>query len=237
MPHGEGRTMSSDWLKVVQPTEESLQQHGASPLGVDWAPRGADLEARFEAHLDILGRAQKGPERPILLDLGCGPGLLLDYLQFTGRLEAIDYRGIDMSPLMIASARERWPNQTFEVRDILADPLPPGSVDVVIMNGVITNRRDIPRERFVTMAEELVAAAFRTARLGISFNAMNSHVNFARDDRFQWGFDELAAFLRREVTPHFAFRADYGLNDFTTYAWHDPCKARDYTVVEWWDRH
>jgi hypothetical protein len=87
------------------------------------------------------------------------------------------------------------------------------------------------------MAEELVAAAFRTARFGISFNAMNPHANFARDDLFQWGFEELAAFLRREVTHHFAFRADYGLNDFTTYAWHNPCNARDYTGVEWWDRH
>lgn len=210
-------------------------EHGVTPQGLGWSPHGSHTEARFEALLDVLPRGPKAPERPVLLDLGCGPGLLLDYLQYTDRLDEIEYRGIDISPLMIERGRERWPNMAFEVRDVLADPLPPGSVDVVIMNGLCTVRRDIARERFVKMAEELVVAAFRSARYGISFNTMNPLVTFARDEMFPWGFDELAAFLRRELTHHFAFRADYGLNDYVAYAWHRK-RIRDDTGAEWWQR-
>ena len=71
-------------------------------------------------------------------------------------------------------------------------PLPPESVDVVVMNGVLTERQGIPRPRMVELAEALVAAAFRAARHGIAFNAMSRHVDWEREDLFHWGFDEVA---------------------------------------------
>jgi len=78
-----------------------------------------------------------------VLDLGCGAGLLLDYLQATGRLDSLRYRGIDISPRMVSLAQSRWPGYEFEARDIIESPLPERSVDVVLMNGVLTERLSV----------------------------------------------------------------------------------------------
>jgi SAM-dependent methyltransferase len=225
--------MSSDWLPLQRHYERCLAKSGATPLGVDW-PNGRDLEERFAVQLDVLAAVPAGPALPRLLDLGCGPGLLLNYLTAAGRANTVEYLGIDISPAMIALARERWPNEVLEARDILTDPLPPQSVDVVIMNGVLTERQGIPRERMVAMAEALVSAAYRAARYGVAFNAMSRHVDWERDDLFHWGFDEVAAFLKRDLTPNVAFRADYGLYEFTAFAWRYPKRAPQSAGAEWW---
>jgi SAM-dependent methyltransferase len=228
----QSRIMSLDWLPLQRHYERCLALAGATPLGVDW-PNGPDLAARFDVQLQILAAVPAGTT-PSLLDLGCGPGLLLDYLAATGRVNTVDYRGIDISAAMVDAARRRWPEKNFQARDIIADPLPAESVDVVIMNGVLTERQEIPRDRMVVMAETLLKAAFRVARYGVAFNAMSRHVDWERDDLFHWGFDEAAAFLKRDLTRHMAFRADYGLYEFTAFAWRHPQRSPANAAGEWW---
>ena len=184
--------------------------------------------------LGVLEAVPRGAALPVLLDLGCGPGLLLHYLAATGRAGAVEYRGIDISPAMIDLGRSRWPGKDFQVRDITVDPLPPESVDVIVMNGVLTERQGIPRERMVTMAQTLLAAAFQAARFGIVFNVMSRHVDWEREDLFHWGFDEVAAFLKQNLTRHFSFRADYGLFEFTTFAWRHPRRLEASAGPDWW---
>lgn len=227
--------MPSDWLPLQDHYERRLREAGATPQGVDW-PDGRGLEARFATQLGVLDAVPAGGEPPLLLDLGCGPGLLLDYLNVTGRLSDVRYLGVDISPAMVAAARARWPEHSFEVRDVVAHPLEPESVDVAIMNGVLTERQGIPRERMVDLAEGIVAAVFRAARYGVAFNAMSKHVDWERDDLFHWGFDEVAAFLKRDVTRHMAFRADYGLYEFTAFAWREPQRPAPLAREDWWRR-
>jgi len=225
--------MSSDWLPLQHHYERCLARAGATPAGVDW-PNGRDLEERFNVQLQVLGAVPAGAALPMLLDLGCGPGLLLDYLDATGRANAVNYQGIDISPAMIDLGSRRWPGKSFQARDIVADPLLPDSVDVVIMNGVLTERQSIPRERMVMMAEALLRVAFGAARYGIAFNVMSHHVDWERDELFHWSFDEVAAFLKRDLTRHFAFRADYGLYEYTAFAWRHPQRLLHSAGGEWW---
>ncbi len=227
--------MTMDWLPLQRHYEACLERAGASPAGVDW-PSPADLVTRFETQLAVLPAATPGAPLPELLDLGCGPGLLVDYLATTGRLDSVRYRGIDLSPAMVGAAQARWPGLRFETRDILTDPLPAQSQDAVIMNGVLTERRGIPRPQMLAMAEAIVAAAFATARHGIAFNAMSRHVDWEREDLFHWGFDEVAAFLTRSVTRHIALRADYGLYEFTAFAWRHPQRPTPSLPDTWWRR-
>jgi len=227
--------MSSDWLPLQQHYERCLARGGATPHGLDW-PNARDLEQRFDVQLQALGAVPAGAMPPSVLDLGCGPGLLMDYLAATGRADAVAYHGIDISPSMIDLARHRWPGKSFQARDILSDSLPPLSVDVVIMNGVLTERQGIPRDRMIVMAEALLSAAFRAARYGIVFNVMSRHVDWEREDLFHWGFDEMAAFLNRDLTRHITIRADYGLYEFTTFAWRHVQRHTTCTGIEWWKR-
>ncbi len=85
-----------------------------------------------------LGRIEPGET---VLDLGCGAGTdLLVAAQMTGpRGRAI---GVDMTPAMVERARESAAEmglENVEVHESLIErlPLPDGSVDVVISNGVI----------------------------------------------------------------------------------------------------
>jgi SAM-dependent methyltransferase len=220
------------WNAIIRHYEGCLATHGATPAGVDW-PNGADLAARFGVMLTLL--ADCG-ERPQLLDVGCGPGLILDYLAATDGVDRVNYHGIDLSNAMIEAARTRWPTHEFSCRDIVAVPLPEQSVDIVIMNGVLTERVSLSVESMTTLAEALVATAFRTARIGIAFNVMNAHVDWQRDDLFHWPFDALATFLKREIGPNYAFRADYGLYEYTCFVWRGPRRPAGPTLESWWGR-
>jgi SAM-dependent methyltransferase len=172
------RTHPGGWDALVRHYDACLKQYGATPRGADW-PNGADLAARFGVMLTLLRRAG---DRPSLLDLGCGPGLLLDYLAATQRLDEVRYRGIDLSSAMLDAARARWPHHEFTCRDIVKAPLPEQSVDVVIMNVVLTERVGLSAEATTALAQSLVSAAFRSARVGIALNVMNAHVDLQRDD-------------------------------------------------------
>lgn len=227
----DARTDPGGWDELVRHYNSCLEQYGATPRGADW-PNGADLAVRFEVMLTALDAAGA---QPSVLDLGCGPGLLLDYLSAMRRLDAVSYRGIDLSRAMIESARERWPDHEFECRDIIETPLADQSVDVVIINGVLTERLGLSVQKITALAQALVAAAFRTARVGIAFNVMNAHVDWQREDLFHWPFDPVAAFLRSKITPHYAFRADYGLYEYACFAWRQPRRAVG-PAGNWWSR-
>ena len=80
------------------------------------------------------------PTRPTIVDLGCGPGRLLQDL--AGRHPGASLSGYDVTPAMIAHAKGlQFSNTipTFEVRDITSEPLPfaSGSVHLVIMVAVL----------------------------------------------------------------------------------------------------
>src|SRR6266567_915679 len=87
----------ASWEPIVRHYESCLAQHGANPKGVDW-PNGIARAARFSIMLELI----EGIERPALLDVGCGPGLLVDYLTATGAIDRVDYEGVDLSEAMIA---------------------------------------------------------------------------------------------------------------------------------------
>ena len=223
---------SKAWRPIIRYYEQCLQKHGATPEGLDW-PNGADLATRFGVMLELLSEAG---ERPELLDLGCGAGFLLDFLSATENIERVSYRGIDLSSQMVALARQRWPRYSFSCRDIIAEPLPDQSADVVLMNGVLTERVSIGVETMTGLAQSLVRAAFRVARLGIVFNVMNAHVDWQRDDLFHWPFDALAKFLRRDVSAHYTFRADYGLYEYACIVWRQPRRSVATLRDNWWLR-
>jgi SAM-dependent methyltransferase len=60
-------------------------------------------------------------ERGLVVDLGCGSGVLAEQLSLRG----FDVLGIDFSPAMIALARQRVPMGSFRVESLLTADLPP----------------------------------------------------------------------------------------------------------------
>src|SRR5262245_18116996 len=77
--------------------------------------------ARAAAGLLQAALGRKGWERGLVIDLGCGSGILAGQLSDCG----FDVLGIDISEAMIDLARQRVPKGVFRVQSLLAAELPP----------------------------------------------------------------------------------------------------------------
>ena len=90
----------------------------------------------FDAHV-----ATQMPGRPVMADLGCGPGLFLRDLG--RRFPGSTLYGFDLTPAMITYAEEEvrfaGPKPTLQVHDLTAEPvpLPDGSLDLINMTAVL----------------------------------------------------------------------------------------------------
>jgi SAM-dependent methyltransferase len=96
---------------------------------------GADFWAVFDSVV-----APRLPARPVIVDLGCGPGLFLHELG--QRYPHAALYGYDVTPAMIAYARQlpaRGGSLQFAVHDVATQALPhdPGSVHLVAMTSVL----------------------------------------------------------------------------------------------------
>jgi SAM-dependent methyltransferase len=84
-------------------------------------------DAGFSKHAHEAGQvllralAASGLKRGLVIDLGCGSGVLADELSSAG----YDVLGIDISPAMIELARQRVPRAQFRVASLLEAELPP----------------------------------------------------------------------------------------------------------------
>ncbi len=93
-----------------------------------------DYEALLRDHLagSVLDRAVLGAFAELVdgpvADIGCGPGRITAYLASLG----VDVYGVDLSPGMVAVARERHPDLRFEVGSMTELGLPDGSLGGVV---------------------------------------------------------------------------------------------------------
>src|SRR4030095_12599998 len=79
------------------------------------------------------------PARPVMIDIGCGPGLFLRDLG--QRYPSASLHGYDVTPAMIAHGRRQLTGVplTLAVHDVTAQSLPhaTGTVDLVSMSSVL----------------------------------------------------------------------------------------------------
>jgi len=202
---------------LVRHYEEIFSIHGDGHLGVDW-PNLKDLHTRFRIMTELL-RNSSSNSKVSVLDFGCGNGLLLEYLENVGLLKSIDYTGLDLGESFVAHCRTRFPRETFLALDVLESPEMLPCYDYIIMNGVLTEKRNLSDEEMLDLLKKLVLVVFGKANFGLAFNVMSTHVDWKRDDLFHLPMDRLAEFLVKEVSRNFVIRNDYGLYEYTAYVY------------------
>ena len=206
--------MSEAYERIVAHYEACLERHGDTPQGVDW-PNAEDAETRHRVMLDVV---RPSPEPVTLLDLGCGAGHLYEHIVAAG-IEDVTYTGADLSTKFIELCTSKHPDVPFHQVDLLRDPEALPEFDYVVLCGVFTEKTDLSYEEMFDFYGRMLRAAWSRAREGIAFNVMSKHVDWERDDLFHVPFDETAALLRDGLTRNFVFRNDYGLYEYTTYAY------------------
>jgi SAM-dependent methyltransferase len=200
-----------DLKPLLDAYTSAFAAHGPTAQGLLW-PNAVDMAIRYETLLRPADIAEHTPSRPLrLLDLGCGTGLLLDYLAANDLSARVDYTGIDIRPEAVAYCRGHWPEHHFEIRDVRAEPFAPDAFDHCLICGVFTGRFSMSSAAMERMARETLAAVWPSVTGGLSFNTMSKHVDWERDDLFHWALDDIMKFAKLNLSRHVAFRLDYGL--------------------------
>lgn len=200
-----------------------LRQHGDTHLGAGW-PREQDRYTRFDVMLDVM-IAGVSEGRTVLCDLACGTGELLARIR-ERQLANIDYIGIDRSDMALAYARGKFPGDRFVKLDV-NDPDGDLSVidcDYLVADGLFTVKWELTYDSMWAFMDKTIRRVWPHVRRGIAFNVMSKVVDWERDDLFHVPMDDLARLLFGLAGRHVMIRADYGLYEYTAYAFRDSAR-------------
>jgi SAM-dependent methyltransferase len=200
---------------IAQRYDEVLRRHGDTALGAHW-PNEADRRKRFDVMLDLLGTRRGEPG--VVCDFGCGTGELLAHLRRLG-LHHLDYVGADRSAVALGHARRKFPTARFVEIDVVAPDAPVGALacDWLLCNGVFTVKWELEEEQMWAFLQAALDRLWPVVRRGLAFNVMSKAVDWERDDLFHASMDRLARLLHGMAGRRVAFRADYGLYEYTAY--------------------
>jgi ubiquinone/menaquinone biosynthesis C-methylase UbiE len=86
--------------------------------------------------VDIVAQSLERSQvkNPRILDLGCGPGSLVNHLR---QIPGAHLTGVDLVPEMIRAAQERYPDIDFLIDDAESLSFPDASFDLVLCSGVL----------------------------------------------------------------------------------------------------
>ncbi len=211
------------YLEIIEATEADLAAHGDTHLGMGWTKEDETAERRYRVALELV----RAPAEPAtLLDFGCGTARLYDHLLAHGP-PGLTYSGLDLSPRFLAHARAKHPHVTFYDHDVLRDDAGLPRFDYVVMNGVFNYKGTLSHAEMLGYCQQLLLRVFAKTTVGLSFNVMSKQVDWERDDLFHLPFDVVAPFLAAHLSPHFTFRHDYGLHEYTTYVYRDAFTLTD----------
>ena len=205
--------MTGEYRKIVEHYENCLALYGDTPRGVDWT-KEAEVDVRYQVMLEVIRRNDAGAIG--LLDFGCGTSHLYEYI-LRNNVNGIEYSGLDLSEKFIEVSKNKFPNINYYQADIIKNPDAVPAFDYIVMNGVLTEKRELSFDEMWEYAQTLLARVFEKARRGVAFNVMAKTVDWERDDLFHLSMDTLASFLVKKLSRNFIIRSDYGLYEYTTY--------------------
>jgi SAM-dependent methyltransferase len=197
-------TPQSDNNRITNFYSDLIKQHGICPQAVDWGSK-VSQELRFE----VLTRIDNLNGKSIL-DVGCGLGDLLNYLQ--NRSTEVDYTGYDITPRMIEVSQKRFPHANFQVSDLLAETDVQPQFDYVFASGIFYLRQ----VEGIGYLGAMVRKMFSLCRKGIAFNTLSILALNRNHDEFYADPSQVLT-MCLEITPSVILRHDYLPHDFTVY--------------------
>ena len=185
----------------------TLERHGPTPLGVDW-PNVLSQYLRFVQLVKLCDFGHSFS----LNDFGCGYGALLEFLAMRYADAAVTYRGIDISPAMVAAARARWAGNTQAIFAVGSQC--GAAADYSLASGIFNVRLGHPVAEWEAYVETIVADLAASSRIGFAVNFM-----LPRDEApAEAGLYRIAPERWTRFCKRFGrveTVADYGMREFT----------------------
>jgi SAM-dependent methyltransferase len=153
-------------------------------------------------------------DRDSVLDLGCGFGDYLDYLN-SHNIKA-NYTGYDINPTLIAEAKKRFSDEQFEVKDVVHDEWP--EFDYIISSSCF-NLPLKSQDNYEFIAQ-LLQSAYDHSRKGVAIDLLSSYVDFKSEEGFHYEPEKIFS-IAKNITKKVCLRHDYPLFEFTIYLYKD----------------
>jgi hypothetical protein len=187
-----------------------LEQHGATPRGVDWNSTGAQ-ETRFAQLAKVVNHL----ESPFsLLDFGSGFGSFYDYM-VSQKTAITRYVGFDIVEGMVIKGKEMHAANhgvEFYSRDEELTVC-----DYVVASGIFNIKLDTPQDDWTDYVVKTLSRMNELALRGFSFNllTMYSDKEYMRPDLYYADPGLIFDICKRNFSRNVAILHDYDLYDFT----------------------
>lgn len=201
--------------------EGLLAKHGENHQALDWNSRESQ-QLRYKIFQEIFIYGKKASSIS-LLDLGCGLGDLYGFLKKEKLLakHRIKYRGYDISPKLIAAAKKKYSEASFEVKDILSER-GLSKVDYIFCSGIF-NIRTTETESHLEFVKNMLLRMYDLVNYGVAVNFLSegalplSDWDDLNSGRYHYFKPEEIIRFCRFICGQYILRHDYHLGDFTVY--------------------
>lgn len=150
-----------------------------------------------------------------VLDLGCGLG---DFYAFLSNcINGVDYTGYDISPKLIDVARHKFPDATFNVRDIQEDTSRK-TFDYIVCSQVFNNI--LSYENNLEVAKEVISICYSKMNKGLAFDFLSDDVDYRDEGLCYYSANEVFSFCK-SLSKRVCLRHDYPLFEFAVYVYPD----------------
>lgn len=194
-------TFSNDSAALLY--NERYEQYGRDIRTVGWSNDG-DQTLRF----DTLFRGLN-PKGKTVLDVGCGLGDLVPYLD---RITNGDFKyiGVDVASKLIddSKAVHSRVNCSFHAGDIFSIELP--KVDISILSGSLS----LKREGIEAYAHETLKKMIELSREAVSLNFLSSYADYEADNNQHYNPNTIFSWAK-DLSARVNLIHDYPLYEFT----------------------
>ena len=154
--------MTNDVDSKVKGYQRTFAKHGRTAKALQWGSDEA-AERRYKeivADVDFKGKT--------ILDVGCGFGDIIPFIEEKAR--HFEYKGVDVVPEFIETAKKRHPGYEFEVGDFFGNP---GDVkyDIVMTSGTLNAKDDDAMD----FRKKAIKTMFENAKEAVIFNMAGNY--------------------------------------------------------------
>lgn len=200
--------MTKDKQRVIERYNQRLEKYGPS-----FEVLASGTEERRLIHYEVLSEIGDLNGKSVL-DLGCGFGDFLGFLQDKG--VNVDYTGYDINPNLIKYAKEKYPMGKFFVVDIQKEDFP--DFDYIISNEAFNlTLMDVDNYDYI---KEILEICYSHSRIGVAIEFLSSYVDFESKEGFHYQPEKVFS-ISKGITKRVSLRHDYPLFDFIIYLYKD----------------